>query len=55
MTRTEEIRPTTLTGVKRLAKTIKKERGISHNEALKIAARQAGWLSYIEAVRNMPT
>jgi hypothetical protein len=52
---TSEVKPTTITGVKRLAKQIKKERSITHAEALTAASRQAGWLSWNEAIRNMPT
>ena len=40
---TENTRPTTLAGVKRLAKFIKRERGIPHHAALEEAAQKAGF------------
>lgn len=43
------IRPTTIVGIKRLAKAIKAERGIPHHEALNAAARQAGFESFRHA------
>lgn len=52
---TADVKPTTIAGVKRLAKTIKRERSITHTAALTAASRQAGWLSWNEALRNMPS
>src|SRR6185312_14617012 len=43
------LRPSSLDGIKRLARTLKAERGITHTEALEIAARQAGYQSYTHA------
>ncbi len=45
--------PSSLDGIKRLAKSIKAERGISHREALELAARQAGFQSYTQARRQL--
>lgn len=36
------IRPSTVDGIKQLAKKIKRERNTSHTEALNLASRQAG-------------
>ena len=43
------LRPSTLDGIKRLAKSIKDERAITHREALELAARQAGYQSFTHA------
>jgi serine/threonine-protein kinase len=43
------LRPSTLDGIKRLAKSIKDARGITHTEALNVAARQAGYQSFTHA------
>lgn len=48
-----ERRPSSLDGIKRLAKSIKAERGVSHREALELAARQAGFQSYTHARRRL--
>lgn len=39
----EAIRPSTLDGIKRLANSIKVERGIKHIPALEVAAQLAGF------------
>ncbi len=41
-----EIRPTTMRGLKRLAKKIKKDIGCAHHTALEDAAKAAGFHSY---------
>ena len=46
------VHPTTLPGIKRAAKTIKRERGISHAEALDAAAQAAGYQNFRHA-RNL--
>ena len=43
---TDAIRPTTLDGIKRLAKRIGRSRGVQHAKALEIAAAQAGYESF---------
>jgi len=48
----DPIRPTTLAGIKRLAKTIKRARGISHAEALDAAANEGGFQNFRNA-RNI--
>ena len=48
---TKSIRPATLAGIKRLAKIIKRERGISHAQALDAAA-QAGDFENFKDARN---
>lgn len=45
--------PTTLDGIKRLAKQIKKRDGIIHADALHQAARQAGFTTYADAQRTI--
>lgn len=50
----ESIRPTSIVGIKRLAKNIKAERGIPHHEALNAAARQAGYESFRHASNGLP-
>ncbi len=45
----DDIRPTTIPGVKRLAKQIKKRDGVRYMKALEAAARQAGFSTYHEA------
>jgi Domain of unknown function (DUF5623) len=50
----EAIRPSTLDGIKRLAKAIKGERGIQHLSALEDAARSAGFQNFKHA-RNVLT
>lgn len=46
--------PTTIAGVKRLAKRIKAELGIPHHEALNHAAQKAGYNNFADAHRRMP-
>lgn len=48
-----EIRPTTVEGIKRLARTIKKEMGCKHMRALDLAAQQAGYTHYPAAHRAL--
>lgn len=48
----DPIQPSTLAGIKRLAKTIKRERGISHAEALDAAAKAGGFQNFRNA-RNV--
>lgn len=48
---TTEIRPRSICSVKRLAKAIKRERGIKHAEALDIAAVQSGYPNYREMLK----
>ena len=43
------VRPTTLEGIKRLAKRIKKDREIKHTEALDVAAKISGYRHFHEA------
>lgn len=48
-----QIKPTTLEGIKRLAKRLRKATGIRHTSALQIAAHQAGYKNYIEAQKQL--
>lgn len=50
----ETIKPTTLNGVKQLAKKIKQAQGIGHTVALDVAARQAGFENYQHARSRLP-
>ncbi len=50
----EDIRPTTLVGIKRLAKSIKTRDGISHHEALDAAARRASFQNFRHASKQIP-
>ncbi len=45
----EAIRPSTMDGIKRLAKSLKVERGIQHTQALDAAARAAGFENFRHA------
>ncbi len=45
----ESVRPTTISGIKRLASQLGKRDGIRHTAALETAARQAGFPSYHQA------
>lgn len=45
--------PTTLEGLKKLAKKIKRESGYIHTECLEIAARRMGYGSYKHARREL--
>lgn len=49
----EDVRPTTVVGIKRLAKTIKGQRSISHTEALNEAARRAGFENFRHASNRL--
>ena len=54
----DNIHPSTLGGIKRLAKQIKKANGVPHNEALDLAAKRASFENYAHAHRllqNSPT
>ena len=51
---TDDLRPTTLEGVKRLAKRIGRERRLPHSKALEVAARQAGFPSFAAARARLP-
>ncbi len=53
MTTLDQIRPTTLVGVKRLAKALKSARGCTHIEALNAAAIVAGFQNFAHAQRNL--
>lgn len=50
--KTASIRPSSLDGLKKLAKKLKQERGIPHTEALELASRQAGYQSFVHARRS---
>lgn len=50
---TSELRPTTIQGIKSLAKRLKKDRGITHSEALNAAAVQAGFGNYRHAQNEL--
>jgi len=43
------IRPTTVDGIKRLAKRLKREKNIKHSDALNEAAQAAGYRDFIDA------
>lgn len=49
----ENFKPETITGIKILAKKLKKRDGIKHSEALDAAARQAGFSSYLDARKGL--
>lgn len=51
---TEDIHPTTLVGVKRLAKQLKKTRSIKYADALELAAKSADCMSFRHAQRTLP-
>lgn len=46
--------PTTLVGVKRLAKQLKKTNGIKHSDALDLAAKSADCVNFRHAQRTLP-
>jgi hypothetical protein len=50
---TDGIKPTTITGIKRLAKGISRERNVSHSTALDRAAVTAGFSNYTHAKRSL--
>lgn len=45
--------PTTLEGLKKLAKKIKRESGYQHTDCLEIAAKRMGYGSYTHARREL--
>jgi hypothetical protein len=47
------IRPTTMVGIRRLAKQIKKAKGVTHAEALDQAAVAAGYQNFRHARRML--
>ncbi|WP_158693414.1 DUF5623 domain-containing protein [Neorhizobium alkalisoli] len=47
------VRPTTLEGIKRLAKLLSKEQGVPHSSGLDLASHQAGFANYQNARRNL--
>lgn len=49
------IKPTTITGIKRLAKQIKKSEGVKHQHSLNKAVQQAGFGNYRHALKNLAT
>ncbi|WP_448227441.1 hypothetical protein [Pseudoxanthomonas mexicana] len=49
------IRPSTVDGIKQLAKKIKRERSTTHTEALDEASRQAGYENFVHARRQLST
>ena len=50
----EDLRPTTLTGVKRLVKDLKKTKGIKHSDALDMAAQSANCENFHHAQKILP-
>lgn len=48
---TEDVRPSSIEGIKRLANQIKKARGIPHSESLKVAAKAASFENFAHAQR----
>lgn len=51
---TDAITPTTIAGIKRLAKRLKAEQGCSHSIALDRAAQQAGFHNFAHALKRLP-
>lgn len=49
----ESIRPSTVDGIRQLAKKIKREQNITHSEALVLASRQAGFDNFVNAKRKL--
>lgn len=47
------IRPSTVDGIKQLAKKIRRERNIAHTEALEDASRRAGYENFVHAKRQL--
>ena len=47
------IRPSTVDGIKQLAKKIRRERNITHTQALEDASRQAGYENFVHAKRQL--
>lgn len=50
---TANIRPSTVDGIKQLAKKIAREHSISHTLALEVASRQAGYENFVHAKRQL--
>lgn len=50
----DSIKPTTIDGIKQLAKKIKKARNIQHAKALDVAAHQAGFANFRHAQNQLP-
>ncbi len=50
----DDVRPTTLDGVKRLATQLRKEQGIKHSVALDLAAKAANCMNFRNAKRTLP-
>lgn len=50
----KDVRPTTLAGVKSLAKQLKKAKSITHSDALELAAKAANCQSFRHAQRALP-
>lgn len=51
--RIASIRPSTVDGIKQLAKKIKREQQLSHTDALEAASRQAGFENFVHARRQL--
>lgn len=49
----KSVRPSTIDGIKSLAKSIKRDKGIKHSEALECAAQAAGFNNFIHASREL--
>ena len=49
----ETLRPSTLDGIKSLARTLKKKHGLKHSEALEAASLQAGYLNFKHAQNKL--
>ncbi|KJK14260.1 hypothetical protein UB46_38950 [Burkholderiaceae bacterium 16] len=47
------VKPSTLDGIKRLAKSIKRERGSDHIPALDVAARESGYQNFKHASTSL--
>ncbi len=50
---TASIKPSTLNGIKQLAKKIRREHNIPHQDALELASRQAGYENFVHAKRQL--
>ena len=50
----KDVRPTTLAGVKSLAKQLKKAKSITHSDALELAAKAANCQNFSHAQRALP-
>lgn len=51
--RIASIQPSTIDGIKQLAKKIKRELNVTHTEALDLASRQGGYPSFVNARRTI--